>query len=360
MNLLVSISSNIYPLDKKSIDKARAIWEDLIHPPKSLGKLEDISCMMAGIYGSHIIEDRPKKCIISFAGDHGVYEEGISAYPQDITRLQFENFVNGKCGVATLARANNIDVFAVDIGMKGRESIVGVLNYKIKEGTDNFTQGPAMSLDDAVKSIEIGIEVAERCIVDDYKIIGIGEMGIGNTTPSTAILSVMSGKDPMEILSLQEGEIDRQTKHKADVIRKAIEVNNPNPTDGIEVLAKVGGFEIGGMVGVILSCAANRIPVVIDGFISYAAVLIANRINPKCLDYLIPSHLSAHKGSSLAMDILKMEPILDLNMCLGEGTGAALAMPIIDSALYAYNNMAKFSQEAIGDFLKSNETDKGK
>lgn len=360
MNLLVSISSNIYPLDKKSIDKARARWDDLIHPPKTMGKLEDMTCMMAGVYGTDEIEDRPKKCIIAFAGDHGVHDEGVSAYPQDITRLQFENFVNGKCGVANLAEYNGVDMFGVDIGMKDRESIVGILNYKIREGTDNMTLGPAMSLDDAVKSIEIGIEVAERCIVDDYKIIGIGEMGIGNTTPATAILSVMSGKDPMEIVVSESANPGQELKHKADVIRKAIEVNNPNPTDGIEVLAKVGGLEIGGMVGVILGCAANKIPVVIDGFISYAAVLIANRINPRCLDYLIPSHLSGHPGSKLAMEILKMEPILDMKMCLGEGTGAALAMPIIDSAIYAYNNMARFSQEPLGQFLRSYESDQKK
>ena len=353
MNLLVSISSNIYPLDKKSIDKARARWDDLIHPPKTMGKLEDMTCMMAGVYGTDEIEDRPKKCIIAFAGDHGVHDEGVSAYPQDITRLQFENFVNGKCGVANLAECNGVDMFGVDIGMKGRESIVGILNYKIREGTDNMTLGPAMSLDDAVKSIEIGIEVAERCI-------GIGEMGIGNTTPATAILSVMSGKDPMEIVVSESANPGQELKHKADVIRKAIEVNNPNPTDGIEVLAKVGGLEIGGMVGVILGCAANKIPVVIDGFISYAAVLIANRINPRCLDYLIPSHLSGHPGSKLAMEILKMEPILDMKMCLGEGTGAALAMPIIDSAIYAYNNMARFSQEPLGQFLRSYESDQKK
>ena len=249
---------------------------------------------------------------------------------------------------------------AVDIGMKGRESIVGVLNYKIREGTDNMAQGPAMSMDDAVKVIEIGIEVAERCIVDGYKIIGIGEIGVSNTTPSTAILSVMSGRDPIDIVDFGAGLPSQELKHKADVIRKAIEINNPNPTDGIEVLAKVGGFEIGGMVGVILGCAANRIPVVIDGFISYAAALIANRINPKSLDYLIPSHLSGQKGARLALDILKMNPILDMNMCLGEGSGAALAMPIIDSAIYAYNNMARFSQEPIGDFLRSYEADHGK
>lgn len=360
MNLLVSISRNIYPLDKRSIDKARARWNDLIHPPQSLGRLEDITCMMAGVYGSDEIEDRPKKCIIAFAGDHGVHAEGVSPYPQDITRLQFENFVNGKCGVASLAKCNNIDMVAVDIGMKGRESIVGVLNYKIREGTDNMAQGPAMSMADAVKAIEIGIEVAERCIVDGYKIIGIGEIGVSNTTPSTAILSVMSGRDPIDIVDFGAGLPSQELKHKADVIRKAIEINNPNPTDGIEVLAKVGGFEIGGMVGVILGCAANRIPVVIDGFISYAAALIANRINPKSLDYLIPSHLSGQKGARLALDILKMNPILDMNMCLGEGSGAALAMPIIDSAIYAYNNMARFSQEPIGDFLRSYEADQGK
>lgn len=351
MNLLVSISRNIYSLDDMSIKKCRKKWENLIHPKGTLGRLEDITAMMSGVYGNSNLEDRPKKCIIAFAADHGVYEEGVSPQVQDITRIQFENFTNGKCAVATLANFNNISIIPVDIGMKGSEPIYGVLDYKIREGTSNMAIGPAMTVEEAVKSIEIGIEVAERCIVDGYKVIGVGEMGISNTTPATAIISVMTGKDPIEVTDMGAGLKNELVKHKADVIRKSIEINNPNPTDGIEVLSKVGGFEIGGIVGVILGCAANRIPVVIDGYISYAAALISYRINPKSVDYIIPSHLSSEKGSASALEMLRLKPILNLDMRLGEGTGAALAMNIIDSAIFAYNNMGKFEDEKIGRFM---------
>lgn len=351
MNLLVSISRNIYAPDKNSMEKCAKKWESLIHPKGTLGKLEDITVRMAGIYGSEKIEDRPKKCIIAFAGDHGVYDEGVSPQIQDITRIQFENFTNGKCAVAALAECNNIDIIPVDIGIKGAEPIYGVLDYKIRQGTSNMAKGTAMTVDEAVKSIEIGIEVAERCIVDGYKIIGVGEMGISNTTPATAIISVMTGKDPKEVTDFGAGLKEELLSHKADVIRKSIEINNPNPTDGIEVLSKVGGFEIGGITGVILGCAANRIPVVIDGYISYAAALIAYRINPKSIDYIIPSHMSSEKGSEAALEMLKLQPIMDLNMRLGEGTGAALAMNIIDSSIYLYNNMGTFEEEKIGKYM---------
>lgn len=351
MNLLVSISRNIYSLDDISMKKAKHKWDELIHPKDTLGKLEDITVMLSGVYGNINLEDRPKKCIIAFAADHGVYEEGVSPQVQEITRLQFQNFTNGKCAVGALAKFNSTDIVPVDIGMKGRDYIYGVLDYKIREGTSNMAIGPAMTVEEAVKSIEIGIEVAEKCIVDGYKIIGVGEMGISNTTPATAILSVMSGKDPIEVTDCGAGLCEDKIRHKSDIIRKSIEINNPNPTDGIEVLSKVGGFEIGGIAGVILGCAANRIPVVIDGYISYAAALIAYRINPKSIEYIIPSHKSSEIGSTEALSILGLEPILDLNMRLGEGTGAALAMNIIDSAIFAYNNMASFKDEAIGEYM---------
>ncbi len=274
---------------------------------------------------------------------------------QEVTRVQFENFTNGKCAVASLASFNNINIVPVDIGIKGTEVIYGVLDYKIRQGTSNISKGPAMTIDEAVKSIEIGIEVAERCIVDGYKIIAVGEMGISNTTPATAIISVMTGKDPKEVTDIGAGLREEFVNHKAEIIRKSIEINNPNPTDGIEVLAKVGGFEIGGIAGVILGCAANRIPVVLDGYISYAAALIAYRINPKSIEYVIPSHLSKEKGARAALEMLKLKPMLDLEMRLGEGSGAVLMMNIIDSAIYTYNHMAKFEENKLGKFMGLDE-----
>lgn len=352
MNLLVSISKNIYPLDEKKMKEASQKWASLIHPPKSMGRLEDISIKLAGIYGNSVIEDSPKKCLLAFAADHGVYEEGVSPHPQELSRMQFENFVNGKCGVGALANFNKVDIMAVDVGLKGKEPIKGVYDYKIREGTDNISKGPAMTIAEAVKSLEIGIEVAEKCIVDGYKIIGVGEMGISNTTPSTAILSVMSGINPLEITDMGAGLNKNLILNKAKVIKRAIEVNNPNPTDGIEVLSKVGGFEIGAMAGVMLGCAANNIPVVLDGYISYAAALIASKINPRTKNYLICSHLSDEIGSIEAINLLGIKPIIDLDMRLGEGSGAVLIMNIIDSSIYAYNHMAKFDDEPIGELLR--------
>lgn len=358
MNLLISISRNIYKLDQTSVERASSRWDELIHPPKSLGELEKIVERLSGIYGNPNIEDSPKKCILAFGADNGVYEEGVSPHPQEITRLQFENFVNGKCAVANLAKFNNTDVIGVDVGIKGDTPIENIRNYKIREGTDNIAKGPAMSMDEAVKAIEIGIEVAEFCIVDGYKIIGVGEMGISNTTTSAAILTVMSGMDPMDIVDTGAGLEREKLKLKADVIRRAIEINNPNPTDGIEVLSKVGGFDIGAIAGVILGCAANRVPVVLDGFISYAGALIAYKINPRSMDYVIPSHISGEKGSKEALEMLGLKPMINLGMKLGEGTGAALCMNIIDSAIYTYNHMAKFEDEMLGRFLKENSNKK--
>lgn len=347
MSLLQSISRNIYSLNDKAMEKSKKRLDRLIHPMGSLGKLEDIVIKLSGIYEKEDF-DIDKKAIIAFASDHGVFEEGVASDSQDITRLQFPNFVKGLCGVGVLSKFVGADVVAVDIGINSDEKIDGVLDYKIRKGTSNMAKGPAMTRKEAIKSIEVGIEVAERCIVKDYKIIGVGEMGIANTTPTTAIISVMSGCDPIDITDKGAGLDPERVKFKAEVIRKSIELNNPNPTDGIDVLHKVGGFEIGAIAGVILGCSANRIPVVLDGYISYAAALIAYKINPKVLDYIIASHASAERGSKKALEILKLSPFLDMNMRLGEGSGAALAFNIMDAAVYTYKNMATFDEIDMG------------
>lgn len=343
MHLLSSISRNIYPLNNRSMDAAKKRWDTLIHPKGSLGKVEDICIQIAGIYETEKFT-MPKKAIIAFGADHGVYEEGVAPNSQEITKIQFPNFKKGICGVGSLSKYVGSDIIAVDVGINCDEELEGVINRKIRKGTSNIAKGPAMTREEAVESIEIGIEVAEECIVKDYKIIGIGEMGIANTTPSTAIISVMTGKLPEEITGSGSGLSEEKIKHKAQVIGKAIELNNPNPTDGIEVLEKIGGFEIGAMTGVIMGCAANRIPVVIDGFISYAAALIAYKINPGTRDYLIASHKSNEPGSDVALKMLNLDPILNMDMRLGEGSGAALAFNIIDASIFTYNNMATFEE----------------
>ena len=328
MSLIENISRNIYPLEKKYMQQAQARLDRLIKPTGSLGKMESICAQLAGIYGKKYF-DTSKKIIISFAGDHGVYEEGVAPDPQNITILQFQNFPKRINGVGTISKFVGADVLAVDVGINCDEKIEGVLDYKIRKGTSNMAKGPAMTR-------------------KDYTVIGIGEMGIANTTPSTAIISVFADCDPKEITGMGAGLKKELIMHKADVIRKSIELNKPNPKDAIDVLSKVGGFEIGAMAGVIIGCAANRIPVVLDGFISYAAALLAYHINPKTKEYMIASHLSAEPGAKKALDMMELKPFLDMDMRLGEGSGAALAFNIIEASNYVYKNMATFDEIDMG------------
>ena len=347
MSLIENISRNIYPLEKKYMQQAQARLDRLIKPTGSLGKMESICAQLAGIYGKKYF-DTSKKIIISFAGDHGVYEEGVAPDPQNITILQFQNFPKRINGVGTISKFVGADVLAVDVGINCDEKIEGVLDYKIRKGTSNMAKGPAMTRKEAEKCISIGIEMAEKCIQEDYTVIGIGEMGIANTTPSTAIISVFADCDPKEITGMGAGLKKELIIHKADVIRKSIELNKPNPKDAIDVLSKVGGFEIGAMAGVIIGCAANRIPVVLDGFISYAAALLAYHINPKTKEYMIASHLSAEPGAKKALDMMGLKAFLDMDMRLGEGSGAALAFNIIEASNYVYKNMATFDEIDMG------------
>ena len=233
---------------------------------------------------------------------------------------------------------------AVDVGINHSEKLDGVLDYKIRMGTSNMAKGPAMTREEAIKSLEIGIEVCENQIKRGYNLIGIGEMGIGNTTPSSAIIAAINECDPSNVTGIGSGLKKERIAHKANTIRKAIELNKPNPKDGIDVLSKVGGFEIGAMAGVILGCSANKIPVVLDGFISYAAALIAYTIDESTKDYMIASHSSAEPGTQTALEILGLEPILNMDMRLGEGSGAALAFNLIEASKYVYENMDTFDQ----------------
>ncbi len=347
MNLIENISKNIQPLEETYMKQAQARLDRLIKPTGSLGKMESVCVQLSGIYGKKYF-DTSKKVIIAFGADHGVYEEGVAPDPQNITVLQFENFPKKINGVGTISKFVGADVVAVDVGINCDEKIDNVIDRKIRKSTSNMAVGPAMTREEAEKSISIGIEIAQKCIEDDYTLIGIGEMGIANTTPSTAIISVFANCEPNEITGIGAGLKKELLKHKASVIKNAIELNKPNPNDAIDVLSKVGGFEIGSMAGVIIACAANRIPVVIDGFISYAAALIAYNINPKTRDYMIASHLSAEPGAKKVLDMLDLHPFLDMGMRLGEGSGAALAFNMIEASNYVYKNMATFDEIDMG------------
>ena len=347
MSLIESICKNIYPLDTRFMEQAQARQDRLIKPQGSLGKLEEISIQLAGIYGSKYF-DTTKKIVLSFACDHGVYEEGVAPNNQNITLLQSMNFPKKINGVGTISKFVGSDVQLIDVGINCDEPIEGVIDCKIRKSTSNMAKGPAMTRQEAIRAIEIGIEMSEKYIQEDYKVIGIGEMGIANTTPSAAIISVIAGCDPQEVTGMGAGLKKELLQHKAQVIRTAIEINQPNPTDGIDILQKVGGFEIGSIAGVILGCSANRVPVVLDGFISYAAALIAVNINPRCKDYMIASHYSAEPGAKKALELLGLDPFLKMDMRLGEGSGAALAFNMIEAANYVYKNMLTFDEVDMG------------
>ena len=347
MSLIESICKNIYPLETRFMEQAQARQDRLIKPQGSLGKLEEISIQLAGIYGSKYF-DTTKKIVLSFACDHGVYEEGVAPNNQNITLLQSMNFPKKINGVGTISKFVGSDVQLIDVGINCDEPIEGVIDCKIRKSTSNMAKGPAMTRQEAIRAIEIGIEMSEKYIQEDYKVIGIGEMGIANTTPSAAIISVIAGCDPQEVTGMGAGLKKELLQHKAQVIRTAIEINQPNPTDGIDILQKVGGFEIGSMAGVILGCSANRVPVVLDGFISYAAALIAVNINPRCKDYMIASHYSAEPGAKKALELLGLDPFLKMDMRLGEGSGAALAFNMIEAANYVYKNMLTFDEVDMG------------
>lgn len=346
MQLLQQTIEQIQEIDRQMEENARKYIDSLAKPPKSLGKLESLAIQIATITG----ELSPKidnKAMIVMAADHGVYEEGVTPNPQSTTVFQTLSFPKGTTGMCTIAKITNAKVVPVDIGVK--EDIpgdAGVIIKKVKYGTDNMAKGPAMTREEAISAIEVGIEVATDQIKNGINLIGTGEMGIGNTTPSAAVLSVLYGCDPLEVTGIGAGVGVGGIEYKAEVIRKAIALNQPNAEDPIDVLAKVGGLEIGGMAGIFLAAAANRVPVVVDGYISTVSALIAYKLNPNVKDYIIPSHLSEEPGAKIAADLLGIEPMLNMNMRLGEGSGAALAFPILDAACSMITNMVTLEDAA--------------
>lgn len=345
MRLLEKTLRQIEALDKEAMHAAQRKLDLLSKPIGSLGRLEDLCKQLAGIYGT-VSYDLSEKVVIAFAGDHGVYEEGVAKDPQWITKAQIPNFASGVCAVGTLAQFMKADVVAVDVGVNCDEKLEGVLDYKIRKGTSNMAKGAAMTREEAVRCLEVGIEVARNTLEKGYKVLAIGEMGIANTTPSSAIISVFGACDPKEVTGKGAGLSPEGVHHKVEVIRKAIILNRPNKEDAIDVLSKVGGFEIGAMAGAILGAASMHVPVVLDGFISYAAALLAKYLHPHAADYMICSHYSAEPGTVMATQLLEMEPMLHLDMRLGEGSGGILVFQLLDAVNYLFNHMA--TREASG------------
>jgi len=341
----MELNLKIQPLDEAAMAKARERQAQLAKPPGSLGRLEDLSVQLAGITGK-VHNKIEKKHLLVFAADNGVVAEGVSSAPQSVTLMQTINLTRAKTGASTLCKHFGCGITVCDVGVNADIKEPKVLNRKIAYGTQNIVNGPAMSREQAMQAIITGIELARNT---DADVIGIGEMGIGNTTTSSAVLSVLLDADVDAVTGRGGGITDAGFLKKKQVIKTAIDVNKPDKTDVIDVLAKVGGFDIAAMCGAFLGCAATRRPVVIDGFISAVAALCAYKLCPNSVQYFVPSHASYEIGYRLAMDAMHLQPLFLLGMRLGEGSGCPLAFEILEAACAIINDMATFDQAGIDD-----------
>jgi len=345
--MIQKTTKKILPVRSEFTEKAQKRLDSLTKPQGSLGRLEEFAKRLVAIK-EETLPEIDKKVIFTFAGDHGVAEEGVSAYPSEVTRQMVFNFLRGGAGINVLARHAGAEVVVVDIGVKGElGEVAGLVSKKVVSGTGNIRKGHAMTKHDAARCIEVGIKLAEDYAIKGYKLFGTGEMGIGNTTPSSAIAAVVTGRPVSEVTGKGTGIGDETLKHKIKVIEDAISINKPDPENPVDVLAKIGGAEIGGIAGLILGAAVHRVPVIIDGFISTAGALIAYCLEPNTKDYMFAAHNSVEIGHKAMLDKIGLHPILDLNLRLGEGTGAALAMLIIEAGLKIYKEMATFDEAGV-------------
>jgi len=351
--LLSNTIKLIKPLDEGAMVKARARQDILTKPEGSLGRLEELSIQLAGIQGKPVPEIN-HKAIITMAGDHGVVAEGVGNWSQEVTAQMVENFLGGGAGINVIARQVGARIIIVDMGVAGElKANPQLLSRKVAPGTRNIAKGPAMTDKEVVKAVETGIEIVATEVAKGLDIVGTGDMGIGNTSASSAICGVMTGHPVVEVTGRGTGISDEQLAHKIAVIQKALAVNRPDPAKPLDVLAKVGGFEIGGLVGVMLGAAAHRIPVVIDGFISGAAALIATALSPGLRNFLIAAHVSAETGHRIMLKHLGLEPLLDLRMRLGEGTGAALGIFLSETAARVLAEMSTFAEAGVSERSES-------
>ena len=351
MELYEKIIAGITPAHEKSMKEAAERLDSLAKPIGSLGKLETLAIKISGITGKQN-NSFDKKVTIIMAADNGVVEEGVSSAPQVVTAIQTLNFLKGVTGVCVLSKQAGSDIKVVDIGVASDLEGPGLVNRKIRKGTSNMAKGPAMSREEVVKAIETGIEMVAQLVSEGYSLFGTGEMGIGNTSTSSAVAMTFLGCSADAAVGKGAGLTEEDFGKKKSIIESAIAVNKPDPQDPIDVLSKVGGFDIAGMTGCFLGAAYYRVPVVIDGFISVAAALTAYRINPLVKDFMIASHCSMEPGYILAAKELGLEPMLNLDMRLGEGSGCPLAFNIIEAAEAVISDMATLEEAMIeSDFL---------
>ena len=342
-----TMTRGIASVDKALEAEAQKRLDNLTKPLGSLGRLEEFARRIVAITGDRMpVLDR--KVVFTFAGDHGIAHEGVSAYPREVTPQMVLNFLRGGAGINVLARHAGADVVVVDIGVDyDFNGAAGLVSRKVMRGTANMHSGPAMTRQQAEECIQVGIDVGREYARKGYKIFGTGDMGIGNTTPSSAIAAVMTGVPVADVTGRGTGIDDETLRNKIRIIEECIAKNRPDPKDPIDVLAKVGGTEIGGIAGLILSAASERIPVVVDGFISTAGAMIAYGIEPKCEEYMFAGHSSVEIGQKAMLAKMGLSPILDLNLRLGEGTGAALAMLMIEAGVKIYREMATFGEAGV-------------
>jgi len=347
MSVLEQTIAAIGPLDAAAMQAARQRQSQLTKPPGSLGRLEELSIRVAGMQGT-ARPDVSRKALFVMAGDHGVVAEGVTAFPQDVTWQMVANFAAGGAAINVLGRQLGAKVIVVDVGVVGDAPVNGAVRVdKVGRGTANMAVGPAMTRQQAERALEVGVNALAAEMDPPLNLVGVGDMGIGNTTPSAAIIAAFTGRPLAEVTGRGTGIGDAQLAHKTEVIARALAVNRPDPTEATDVLAKVGGFEIGAMAGLMLAAAARRVPVVVDGVISSAAALLAVGLAPQARDYLIAGHLSVEPGHQAALAHLGLEPLLDLGLRLGEGTGGALAMHVIEAAVRTLNEMATFADAGV-------------
>lgn len=340
----------VEPLDGNSMERSGRRLDSLSKPLGSLGRLENIVVQLAGI-NKEVFPQADKKAVVIMCADNGVVDEGVSQVGRDVTASVTRNFMKGITGVCALSKHAGADIVVVDIGVEEEIDTEGVLNRKVRNGTWNIAKGPAMTREEAIRCIETGIDVVADLKTKGYNLLGTGEMGIGNTTTSSAIAACFT-KYPVEVLvGKGAGLTSEGLLHKIEVVRQAININKPDPGDVLDVLSKVGGFDIAGLVGCFIGAAVYRIPILIDGFISAIAALCAVKLEPKVGNYILPSHGSAEPGSKAVLEELGLEPVLNLGMRLGEGTGAVIAFHIIDAALAAYTNMGTFGDAEIEQYV---------
>ncbi len=345
---LQAVIKGISPLDEKAMEKARKRMDLLTKPQGSLGRMEDLAVQLAGITGD-FFPVSTKKRVVVMASDHGVTEEGISAYPSEVTAQMVANFTGGGAAINVLGRQGEVEVVVVDVGVKVDTSLPGVKRVRVRAGTDNLRRRPAMSRSEALQAVLAGIDCAGEAVEAGVKVLATGEMGIGNTTASSAVMAALSGYETSLVVGRGTGLDDEKLLHKQEVVSGALEFHRPDPADPLGVLSLVGGLEIAALTGLIIGSVRRRIPVVVDGFISSTAALAAVKLCPLVKQYLIPSHLSAESGHALLMDYLDLKPYIYMGMRLGEGTGAVLAMHLVEAAARLTQEMATFEDANVSN-----------